>query len=319
MNWMYPILFSIGAWPISSFGLFLTISLFLGSFFVWRISKIYDLDQEKIIDLILLTFFGGLIFARIYFVLFHQDFFQAATETGKLSFLDKLIRTVSINRFPGLSFWGAIIGGVSTLYLFTKRFKLNFWQVSDFGMVGLMIGLSFSSLGCFLGACQPGMVSNWPIAVSQVGLVGKRFPLQLIEALIFLIGAIVIWRMVVKFHFSGKIVSLGLIYTGFFKFILEFWRGDQLVLRAPWALGHVFSLALFLAGVSIFYRESKRSFSSDLKLLLGIIISSQTRVLVLSKLARQWYNLKVSLSSSFIKFLRSLKRKLNLRQNPKEF
>lgn len=316
---MFPILFSVGSWPISSFGLFLTLALFLGSFFVWRIGKLYDLDQEKIIDLILLTFFGGLIFARIYFVIVHKDFFQVVPDVGKLSFLEKFIRVILINKFPGLSFWGAIFGGGLTLFLFSKRFKMDFWQVADFGMVGLLIGLGVSSLGCFLGACQPGMVSNWPIAVNLVGLAERRFPLQIIESLIFLIGAIMIWRLTVKFHFSGKIISLGLLYTGFFKFILEFFRGDQLVISPPWALGHIFSVFLFLSGLVIFYRQSRRDPRRDLKLLLSFVISSQTRSLVLLKLARQWYNLKVSLSSSLIKFGKDLKRKLNLRGNPKEF
>ncbi len=125
--------------------------------------------------------------------------------------------------------------------------------------------------------------------------------------------------MTVKFHFSGKIISLGLLYIGFFKFILEFWRGDQIVITPPWALGHLFSLSLFLSGLVIFYKESKRSLKRDFKLLVGVITNSQTRVLVLSKLAREWYNLKVSLSSFFISFGKNLKRKLNLRKNPKQF
>ena len=49
---MFPVLLSIGNFPVSSFGLFLAMGIFTGAFAVWRISRGYDFDAEKILDLV---------------------------------------------------------------------------------------------------------------------------------------------------------------------------------------------------------------------------------------------------------------------------
>jgi len=138
---MLPILFTIGSWPVSSFGLFLVAALFAASFVIWRLTKVYDFDGEQVIDIILLTFFGALIFARIYFIVTHPSLFE---ENG-------FLKMILINRYPGLSFWGGFIGGMISLIFVVRNFKLNFWQIADFATVGLLLGLSIGSLGCFLG------------------------------------------------------------------------------------------------------------------------------------------------------------------------
>src|SRR5258708_17707733 len=172
---MQPVLLTLGGQPISSFGLFLLLSFLASSYFIWRVVRAYELDEERAIDLLLLTFSGGLIGARVYFVLLHLNQF------------DTLSKIVLINRYPGLSFWGGFLVGFLVLKFFAARFKLAFWQLADFALIGLLIGLSISSLGCLLGSCQYGLPSNLPFAVTQVGLIGKRFPLQIIEALVYLV------------------------------------------------------------------------------------------------------------------------------------
>ena len=106
---MFPVLFTIGKIPVSSFGVFLSLGFLLGVFLIWRISRAWDLDEEKILDLTLFTFLGGLIGARIYFVIEHFQVFS-----------QNLPGIFFFNKIPGFSFWGAVLGGWLMLFFLVK-------------------------------------------------------------------------------------------------------------------------------------------------------------------------------------------------------
>src|SRR3989304_7271997 len=108
---MFPVLLKVVPVSVSSFGFFLSLGFLSAVFIAWRLAKVYDLKEGKILDLCLLTFFGGLIFARVYFAILNWDLFG---DLGKV---------ILLNRYPGLSFWGGFFGGVLTLKLFTLRLK----------------------------------------------------------------------------------------------------------------------------------------------------------------------------------------------------
>lgn len=272
---MLPVLFSIGSLSVSSFGFFLSLGFIYGTFLVWRLSRAWDLDEEKILDLTLLTFFGGLIGSRIYFIAEHFEVFG------------NILKMVLITKYPGFSFWGAFLGGWLMLYFFIKKFKMDFLSVLDIAAVGFFGGLIFGSIGCFLGGCEAGIVSNF-LSVNMVGLIGKRFPVQILEALIYAFLLSRIWPRAIRFHAAGRIASLGLIYLGIIKFILEFFRADT-------QGGHFFALVLIVLGIVVSYRIEKRSFLSDLRALpkhfVLFFVNSEFRRMVIQKASNSWYNL----------------------------
>lgn len=273
---MLPVLFSIGPISISSFGFLLASGFLLGTFLVWRLSRAWDFDEEKILDLTLLTFFGGLIFSRVYFILEHLDFFLA-----------DFSKMILFTKYPGFSFWGAFLGGWLTLFYFTKRFKIDFWQMADIAAVGFLGGLILADLGCFLGGCGVGKVSNFPLSVNMVGYLGKRFPVQALESLIILILLLRIWPKALHFHTAGKIASISLIYLGLVKFLLEF-------LRLETKSGFVLSLVMVTLGLAIAHKISKRTLKEEIALLkrfsIRMITDGNYREMVLKRLVQSWYN-----------------------------
>lgn len=304
---MLPILFSVGAIPVSSFGLFLALGFLAAIFVSWRIAKAYDLDESKILDLGLLTFFGGLIFARIYFILLNLNYF---TDPSHI-FL--------INLYPGLSLWGGLIGGFITLWLLTMRAKLNFWQIADIAGVGLMMGLVLSSIGCFLGGCGYGTISSLPIAVSVVGLIGKRLPVNIFESLIYLLFFFWLWKAATKFHFNGKIISISLMLLGSERFLAEFLRGGNYPEQVP-------PLVLFFIGLMIYYSRSKRIITADIASVFQTLGSAKKRDLLLQRLIKYCYNSKIGWKIRFGKHKTSLallprkiKKKLNVKPTPRNY
>lgn len=268
---MLPVLFSIGSVSISSFGMFLALGFLVGVFLIWRLSRAWDLDEEKILDLTLLTFLGGLVGARLYFGLTNPQFFS-----------ENYFNIVLINKIPGFSFWGAILGGWLTLYFVSRAKRINFWQAADIASVGLLGGLILSSLGCFLGSCSVGIQSNLFFAVYMAGFLGKRFPTQALEALLLFLLFLRIWSLATHFHSRGKIISLTLIYIGIVKFVMEFLKENR-------GEGVFLSLVLISLGMTIFYRVNKKSPVSDLKSLLS-------RRYAIARVQKYWYNQKTLIS-----------------------
>lgn len=304
---MKPTLLTIGQIPISSFGLFLILALVSAAFVIWRLAKVYDYDQEKVIDLLLYTFVGGLIGARVYFILSHLDQF------------DNLLTMLLINRYPGLSFWGGLMGGVVTLRILTKYFKVNFWQAGDFAAVGLMIALAIGSFGCLLGSCMPGMVSSLPVAVPQVGLIGNRFPLQVVEGIIFLS---LFWRLsklMVKFHPHGVIAAQGLLMLGLVKLLLEPWRGDTQRLISSLSAGIVWSTLLIIYGATIYYKQTRKDWRQDLQFLVKLLVSAPLRQKLRTKFLKSWYNFRVDFKINLKSWGKSLARIIRVRSNPSRF
>lgn len=283
---MFPVLFSLGGISISSLGVFLALGFLLSIFLVWRLARAWDLDEEKVLDLTLLTFVGGLIFSRAYFILGNFQFFE-------LSFL----KWMHIFKYPGFSFWGGLLGGWLTLFIFARRFKLDFWQLADIASVGLLGGLILTDLGCFFASCGVGLRSNLFFAVPMVGVIGKRLPIQLVEALLLSLALFKIWSQATHFHQRGKIVSLTLIYLGFIKLCLE-------PLKQFHGGGYYFDSVLILLGLTIFYKVTKRNIFKDLQnapRFAGAYFSLQN-------LSKSWYNQK----TSFAWKLRNIKKILLL-------
>ena len=294
---MHPVLLSIGNFSVSSFGLFLLLAIFTSSFVIWRIAALYDLEAEKVLDLIFLTIAGGIIGARIYFIILNLPIF------------DNLLKIILITKYGGLSFWGGLLAGGLTLRLFSQRLKINFWRAADFAIVGLALGIAISSIGCLLGSCQYGLPSKLPFAVIQVGLIGKRFPLQIVESILAFLLFLYLWGKVLRFHIDGQVASIGLILLGVAKFLLEFFRGDR-------GLGQIWSVLLIFAGVFIYYLVSKKSFLADLKFMLRLATDGSSRQATVLKLTKSWYNFSVSWHVTMIRWRKNLLRLLNIKPNP---
>lgn len=277
---MFPILFSIGNLSVSSFGVFLALGFLFGVFLVWRLARAWDLDEEKVLDLLLLTFIGGLLGARIYFVIEHPQPFIGY----------------------GFSFWGGFLGGWLTLSVFAKRFRMDFWQLTDIAVVGLLGGLILSDVGFFLGGYDAGIPSTAFFAVGQEGMLGKRWPVQAVEALLLSFSLMRIWSLALRFHQRGKIVSLGFIYIGIIKLIL-----------LPFKQNHsavIFAIIITVLGLVIFYKATGQNPIIQLKrtgkFLMQFIKSREAREELVQTLGKSWYNQKINFGWK----LRSLKKLL---------
>lgn len=307
---MFPVLLNIGSFPVSSFGLFLALGIFLGAFTVWRISRGYDLDSEKILDLVFLTIGFGLIFARLGFVL------------GNLSIFDSLQKIVFLNRYPGLFFWSGFSGSILALWWFTKKFKIPYLQAGDFAMVGFLLGAFFTQIGCLLSSCGVGLTTNLFFGIDQAGIIGKRFPVQVFEAALFLTAFFIFWKIALKFYVLGSILAKSLIFISIVKILATFFKSQVLFLKifgVSINLDLVFPALFLVYGFSLHYKVNKKSPKEDLASFYRLISDVRSQRSVVTKIKRGWYNQKVNFLVKLGKGKKRLFKLLNIRSNPESF
>lgn len=303
---MQPVLFTIANFPVSSFGLLLVIGIILGSFVMWRIVRVYDLDQEKTLDLILIVSFISLIFSRLYFIAVHPQQFNS------------VLKVVDIVHHPGLPFWGAFWGGLLGLSLLMKRFKLHPFQMLDIATVGFFLIITFSSIGCLLGSCEYGLPSDSFFAVTQKGVYQERIPLQLIQAIVSFLAFLYFWHQTLRFHNLGQIFAKGLIILGVIKLSLEPFRPVSLEFFG-FNISYLFELLLLIGGFFLYYQKSRRSVFGDIKYTLSILYNSSRRKALFLTLAKKCYNLLVLIRYKLTRLQKSIFKLFNIRSNPNNF
>lgn len=218
---MYPELFRIGDFPITSYGIWLALGMLFALFVASRLAARDGLPRERIYDLGLWTLLGGLIGSKLLMYFVEPD-----TSLFSLDFL----------RSGGV-YYGGLIGGFLTVAFLVNRYKLSLWKTADAFTPAVALGQAFGRQGCFAAGCCWGKPTEWfwgvhftekgheytgvPIA-NNVHL----HPTQLIESFtMFAVFGLLIWLHKHK-KFDGQVlIAYGIIYS-IFRFSIEFLRDD---------------------------------------------------------------------------------------------
>jgi phosphatidylglycerol:prolipoprotein diacylglycerol transferase len=138
--------------------------------------------------------------------------------------------------FGGSVFYGGLIGGMISVYIFLNKEKNKLKNHLDIITPGIPLFHFFGRIGCFLSGCCFGKASNFgytythSIIEESNGI--KRFPVQLLEALINLTIFFILSQENTYRKYKGKLLLLYLLMYSFSRFLIEFLRGD--VYRGIW-------------------------------------------------------------------------------------
>lgn len=155
---MHPRLFEIPFVHLTiwGFGVMMVAGFLSALWLVRRASRRAGLDPEIMSDVALYALILGVAGARTFFVLHHLDQFRG-----------DFLGVFAIWR-GGLEFLGGVGPAVAFLLFYLHRRKLPMRRYLDILAMGLMIGLAFGRLGCFLNGCCFGRPTDLPW--------GLRFP-----------------------------------------------------------------------------------------------------------------------------------------------
>jgi phosphatidylglycerol:prolipoprotein diacylglycerol transferase len=147
---MFPELFElpfIGV-AVKSYGLMMVTGFLLAVFVMRRLSRMVRQDPDHITNVALYALISGVIGARIFYVIHHHD-----------QFVGDFASVFAVWQ-GGLEFLGGVVLAIAVVLVYLVRNKLRLWLSFDMLAIGLMIGLSFGRVGCFLNGCCFGKPTN---------------------------------------------------------------------------------------------------------------------------------------------------------------
>jgi phosphatidylglycerol:prolipoprotein diacylglycerol transferase len=243
---MYPVLFRLGSFEITSFGVMVAIGALVGLWIFHRELRRSGLP-ESATDAAVAGVLGGLVGAKLLWTLEH------ASEAPLMSLV--------LSR-GGMSWFGGLAGGLGAGLAVMWWRRLPMLATLAAAAPALAAGHAIGRIGCFLVGDDYGRPSDLPWAVAfPEGLPPTSVPVhptQLYEAAAL---ALVTWALL-RWRRGGvadaAVVGRYLVLAGGVRFAIEFIRVNVRV-AGPLTLAHLVSLALMAGGAMLLATRAGRS------------------------------------------------------------
>ena len=242
VNWSpSETIFNIGGFGVHYYSLMFIIAFSLG-FYIMK--SIYDKEKvnvEYAESLLVYMVFSVLIGARLGDVFFYSwDYYQnhlieillPIREKNGASMFFGLIKNFEFIGFRGLASHGAVIGVLTGLYLYQRKFKYKplLW-ILDRVTIPISLGACFVRIGNLFNSEIVGNYtnSNFGVVFLNRGESMPRHPAQLYES----IGYLLLFILLRKIYKDKKILNdgylMGIFFTGMFsiRFLVEFVKESQ--------------------------------------------------------------------------------------------
>jgi phosphatidylglycerol:prolipoprotein diacylglycerol transferase len=237
---MYPFLFEIGSFRLPTFGLMVALGFLAALWVLQRELPRKGFDVELGSTIITAGMVGGLVGAKLYFVLFEMP---GATwgETFAALFSGS-----------GLTWYGGFVVAAVAIYWIMKKRQVPFLPIADASGMALALGYGIGRIGCQLaGDGDYGVPTDLPWGMAYpdgvVPTLEKVHPAPVYETLLGLAIFAVLWNLRQRFEKPGQLFCLYLVLAGAARFGVEIIRLNPHVL---WGLSaaQLISLAMIAGG-----------------------------------------------------------------------
>ncbi|MBA2305274.1 MAG: prolipoprotein diacylglyceryl transferase [Acidobacteria bacterium] len=241
---MYPVLFSIGSFDITSFGALVALGALVG-LSVFRRELRRSRLPDHAADAALAGVFGGIAGAKLLWVTEHL---------AEGPFLDLLFSRGGMSWFGG--FAGGVLAGVAVMA--AKRLPVV--AVLAAATPALAIGHAIGRIGCLLVGDDYGLPTSLPWGVAfPEGLPPVDVPVHptmVYEAVVLVPIAWLLIRLRDKGTPDRIVLGVYLLAAGITRFVIEFLRVNERVL-GPFSVAHLASLAALAAGLVLLSTSSR--------------------------------------------------------------
>lgn len=238
---MRPILFELGPIALRTYGIMLLFAFVTGVLWAIREAKLRALAPERMVDAGLAALIGGLVGARILYII-----------------LDPYLswRDLPFVWHGGLSFHGGLVGGILAVALYAAVVRVSPLLVLDTGAPSLALGYAVARIGCFLNGCCYGSPTHLPWAVrfrdpTTGALTPPSHPAQLYASLGSLIVFAILLALRSRARINGQLFVAYLGLYGIVRFMVEIFRNGYTAQIAvgPLTQAQVASVALVVIAV----------------------------------------------------------------------
>ena len=251
-----PIAITLGPIQVHWYGVIIGLAIILALYIAIRESDKRGLDKDLFMDLMLWAIPIAILSARLYYVIFEWNYYSQ--NPGEI---------IAIWR-GGLAIHGALIGGVITAIVFTKKKNVSFWQITDIAAPSIILGQAIGRWGNFInqeahgGEVTRTFLENLQLPefiINQMYINGAYYhPTFLYESVWNLVGFIVLILLRRVNLRRGELFLTYVIWYSIGRFIIEGMRTDSLMLTENLRMAQTISIALILfAVIALFYRRAK--------------------------------------------------------------
>mgnify|MGYP001322577148 FL=1 len=256
-----PVIFSVGPLSVRWYGLMYLIGFALAMWLANRQAEKPNSGwtKEQVSDLLFYGMLGVILGGRIGYVLFYQFSY----------FIENPLYLFRIDQ-GGMSFHGGTLGVITAIAIFAWTRKKSLFEVGDFVVPLVPLGLLAGRIGNFINGELWGRVTDVPWAfIFPTGGPEPRHPSQLYEA--FLEGLVlflILQWFIKKPRPAGSVAGVFLLGYGVFRFIVEYFREPDAHLglfAGVISMGQILSLPMVIGGLGLLiwaYKKPQHSVAS---------------------------------------------------------
>jgi phosphatidylglycerol:prolipoprotein diacylglycerol transferase len=247
-----PVLIQFGEIALPFYGVMLVISFIFAILYVRKAAKKYNISPIIIENLAFYVMVGVIIGGRLLYVIFHWYQYE-----------NDLLGIIRIWE-GGMMFFGGFIGALIAGIIYLRKEKTSVLKVADIIAPAIALGTFFTRIGCFFNGCCFGKPSTLPWAikfpphcVAGSSLVGQYslHPTQLYSSIFGLALFFFLNKSLYKPHKTGIVFSLYLIFSGAFRFGIDFIRYYENA--ANFWINQVIAFAIVGAGIILYVKASQ--------------------------------------------------------------
>jgi phosphatidylglycerol:prolipoprotein diacylglycerol transferase len=150
---VHPEILQLGPFHLRSYGLMLAVAFLVGTFVSLREARRLELDEDKVLSVILVVLVCSILGARALYVMEHVQQFRR--EWGSVLALWQ----------GGLTLYGGVVAGTAAAFYSARHWGLPVWRVLDALTPAMALGVFFGRIGCFLNGCCYGRPTQLPWGV----------------------------------------------------------------------------------------------------------------------------------------------------------
>ena len=262
MTTVYPLVFRIGSFEVTGFGIMMMLAFLVGGWLVTLELRRKGWYQEYGADVVVAAVIGGVIGAKLWYVALTGDP-RALFSRG------------------GLVWYGGFIGGVSAVILAGWRHKVPIRITMHLTAPALAAAYAVGRIGCFVVGDDYGRPTSLPWGVkfpqglppSTAGNLAAQFgvsvpageaastvhavhPTQLYEVALMLGVFMLLWRWRLRDKPLGWLFGVYLMFAGVERFLVEILRAKDDRFLGPFTLAQLTSVVVVIIGAVVTRRLS---------------------------------------------------------------
>lgn len=244
---MREILFTIGDFPVRSYGLVVALAVLFALGMAHFLAKGTPY-QKHILDLVPYAAIGALICARLW----HVFFFDWDYYAQHLAEIPRIWQ-------GGIAIQGALIGGLAAVAIYTRKHRISFWELADIMAPAIVLGQAIGRFACFLNGCAFGSPTGssfgliYPEGTVAFEVYGSQplWPAEVWEGqwdlIVFVVLLLLRYR---KWPTGFFFLTYNILYS-LGRFMLEFLRGDSPRYVFNWTAGQWTSMGVIVVCLSV--------------------------------------------------------------------